>query len=454
MIKFHRNYKATFEIYDVTDVTEKKLEKVVTIENPITCHIHIDMDVAGQASLALFQFINLDKDTRAYLWKDLYPRTAKEIKYIKMSFEAGYGYPDDKTGKFVQTLIYKGIVNSCYSQKAEGSTEWVTQVQAAPADIYEYAFVNSTLMKGTSIEYVINHLLESAENTSIGYLTSEIPPLARNKTFVGQIMDLLNREYGGYEIFVDRGLFNILGENDVIPGEIMVITDGSGLLGSPRRAAQFVEVDMLFEPQLKIGQAVTIDSKLMPQYNQLYKVIAISHQGVISERECGKLITKVTLWAIIDKKDVKELKPAKIKTYEKKADTAWQKPVMGRISSIFGWRTDPITKQRKYHDGIDIAANKDTPIYAPANGIVSFVGWKGGYGKAVQLNNGKSGSISLSSLFGHLNSTSVVNGQQVFKGQTILGYVGSTGRSTGPHLHFEVRENGQLVDPQKYVGKY
>lgn len=454
MLKIYRNYKATFEVFELQD---KKLTpiKVITIQNPTTCHLNIDMDIAGQASLGVFQFVNLSEDVRAYLWRDLYVINSNKLRYIKLTFEAGYGDPTDGFNNFFQTVVYKGIVQYCTSYKAEGSTDWLTDVQAIPSDIYEYAFVNSTFGKGTRFEDVINYMLQTSNDTTIGYITSELPTLPRDKTFIGRAIDLLNREYGGYEIFIDRGRFNVLGDNDVLPGDIMVITDASGLLGSPRRAMQYLEVDMIFEPQLKIGQAVTLDSKLMPQYNQLYKVMAIQHQGTISDRIGGRLTSKVSLWAVANKADLKTLKPAKTTKYEAAATTQWIKPVQGRLTDSYGWRIHPIYGDRRFHEGIDIGTTRSgIPIYAPANGVVTFAGTKGGYGRYVELDNGSLNGVKVTSGYGHMSRTNVRFGQTVTRGKDILGWVGSTGQSTGPHLHFEVRENGKTVNPIKYVGNY
>ena len=115
-------------------------------------------------------------------------------------------------------------------------------------------------------------------------------------------------------------------------------------------------------------------------------------------------------------------------------------PVSGTVTSPFGWRWG------RMHEGIDIAVPYGTAIHAAASGTVIMCGWLGGYGNLVVIDHG--GGISTA--YGHQSSIAVACGQQVSQGQTI-GYVGSTGHSTGPHVHFEVRVNGGAVDPLGYL---
>ncbi len=118
------------------------------------------------------------------------------------------------------------------------------------------------------------------------------------------------------------------------------------------------------------------------------------------------------------------------------------RPVSGRITSGFGMRYHPILRKTKLHTGVDIAAPSGTPIRAAAAGTVIIAGWMDAYGYTVAIDHG--GGVS--TLYAHCSSVSVRVGQEVSQGQ-VIGRVGSTGWSTGPHLHWEVRRNGQPVDP-------
>ena len=115
------------------------------------------------------------------------------------------------------------------------------------------------------------------------------------------------------------------------------------------------------------------------------------------------------------------------------------------ISSRFGMRVHPITGQYKSHTGMDIASNQGTAVYACDSGTVALAGWNGGYGNCIIIDHGN----GYRTLYGHLSVISVSEGQTVSQGNTI-GQVGSTGNSTGPHLHLEVFKNGNRIDPEQF----
>jgi len=123
-------------------------------------------------------------------------------------------------------------------------------------------------------------------------------------------------------------------------------------------------------------------------------------------------------------------------------------PVEGWFSHGFGWRNDPWSGKREFHKGIDIVADAGTEITAPADGVVTRAGRNGGYGKAIDLSHG----YGYVTRYAHLSEILVRAGQRVRRGQ-MLGRVGSTGRSTGSHLHYEVFRDGRRVNPWKYIGQ-
>jgi len=121
-------------------------------------------------------------------------------------------------------------------------------------------------------------------------------------------------------------------------------------------------------------------------------------------------------------------------------------PVYGRITSHIGWRKNPFGRGYEFHSGIDIYAPHGSKVRATADGVVEFAGWYGDYGKTVIIRH-PSGYLTL---YGHLSQIDVKEGQKIKAGD-VVGRVGSTGRSTGPHLHYEVIKDNKPIDPSKFL---
>ena len=151
-----------------------------------------------------------------------------------------------------------------------------------------------------------------------------------------------------------------------------------------------------------------------------------------------------------DKKQLEDL----IKDMHKlKGCCKWKLPIIGEITSEFGWRIDPITGETRHHDGMDISAIEGTPIHPTRSGTVvdinSVDSYGGGYGYFVEVDHGN----GLTSFYAHMSSVGKIYIRQNIDSTTIIGYVGNTGKSTGNHLHLEIRENGNPVNPRNYMGK-
>jgi hypothetical protein len=176
------------------------------------------------------------------------------------------------------------------------------------------------------------------------------------------------------------------------------------------------------------------DDSLAPKGTSLSELMGdmANMQGLVSDRQ-RKLV---------------ELEKAIMERDLKKHATPSGWPVRsGYITSKFGYRKHPIYKKAKFHAGVDFAGKRGTPVLATADGVVVFSGWQSGYGRMVEIRH----MDGLKTRYGHNQKNLVKEGDMVKKGQTIAK-LGSTGRSTGPHVHFEVRKNGKAVNPLKYVG--
>ncbi len=452
MLKFQRNYRAEFEIGDIPKgagaLGQYIPRETLTISYPFTCQFDINTGMYTSSNRGIFQFINLSYADQATLWLDTYN---KGEKYIYMKFYAGYG--DNLV------LCFEGSVFQCTTSKKGGSTEYITEMQVYDGGvIFEYGYLNATFTEGTTLKDILKVATQGLNNIEVGYVTPDIQPLIRNRTYIGQPMELLSHEYSGYNVFVQNGKINILGDRDVLPGEVQVVNDESGLLGSPKRGDAYVEWDMLFEPQLKSGQAVSLISYTLSWLNQAYQIIQIRHRGIISPVECGTLITTVTA-SRTDGTPRELTKEPQTSYIAQPTKGQWLKPVQGQISSPFGRRTRPTAGASETHKGIDIACSLNSTVTAPANGRVFFAGTLGGYGYCIQIDHGEIDGRKVTSLYAHLNQFKVNVGQNVTQGQQIAlsgGAKGTKGAgvSTGPHLHFGVYENDIAVNPVKYIGNY
>lgn len=444
MLKQQRNYKIVFEILKLKNGVFE-LEKTVTVAYPFTINFDVEVETYAQSPEANIQLFNLNETTRNTLWKE--PQVTD--KKIEVKLYAGYGQ--------TMPLIFSGTVIWCYSYKDGGSVDFVTHMEVKNWAAYgSYGYLSYTFKKGTSAQDVIDVLCNHEGLFSQGYISPDIPPLKSSQTFSGNVVELLRQEFIGYKVYVDKNELYVLKDNEIVPaGHIQVITSETGLLGTPQRAAGgYLRAEMIFEPEIIINQGIRIKSNVMPFLNNDYQVIGIKHSGMISPSQSGQLTTTLTL-SLVSGKTTTIQKKTEVKGQQTSGDKAsgkFIKPVKGTITSNFGNRVAPVKGASTFHKGIDIGANTGTPIKATYNGKVKFVGWINGYGKTVMINHGIINGKEVISQYSHMNNWAVESGQSVSKEQTI-GYVGATGVSSGPHLHFAIMENGKYVNPTQYIGR-
>jgi murein DD-endopeptidase MepM/ murein hydrolase activator NlpD len=168
------------------------------------------------------------------------------------------------------------------------------------------------------------------------------------------------------------------------------------------------------------------------------------HNSLI--REIHKQANQIDLSAQHQKTDFEELLNILNKKRNLLASTPSIRPVKGWITSEFGYRPSPFTGKKEFHSGLDIANKKGKKIVATANGVVAYAAEKMLIGKMVMIDHGH-GTITK---FGHLDKILVKKGENVKRGD-VIGLMGNTGRTTGPHVHYEVRINGTPVNPERYI---
>lgn len=188
------------------------------------------------------------------------------------------------------------------------------------------------------------------------------------------------------------------------------------------------------------SQQKTIKNAIAQNHNMIHKLKTDRAAYERAERELAR--QSASLQAMISKNTGASTVHS--------ASGGFLKPIAGRITSPFGWRTHPIFNSRTFHSGVDIGGPNYGNIVASNAGKVIYCGWYGGYGKVVILDHGTVNGHPTTTLYAHMSSVLVSNGQQVSKGQ-VIGKEGTTGYSTGPHCHFEVRINGKPNNPLNYI---
>lgn len=216
----------------------------------------------------------------------------------------------------------------------------------------------------------------------------------------------------------------------------------------------------------KIDQLIAFENKIRLQYgmNKISDDVRMAGIGGRPDREEMMMASlldpvirhaesvKENAFSLLRKAELQDSTLSQMSNIVSKTHRQWLQrpsiwPTKGRITSRFGYRFHPIAKHRLFHSGLDIANKVWTPIFAPADGIIKFVGVKDHFGRLVEIRHPEN---NIETLFGHMHQTSVNKGQIVKRGE-LIGYMGSSGRSTGPHLHYEVKVDGKSVDPLGFI---
>lgn len=466
-MKFQAIYRVTVYNQDNTVVigaheeqTETGETKLVQDEARLTCHFTVTRGILSDSNKCTIQIYNLAPDTRAKIFQDAFQISPEKWKFVKL--EAGYDG--------VLTPIFMGRILQAYSFRKGGQTDIITEIQAQALDMFDCQ-ASYTFDAGTTFKDALQTMVSgSMPNVKIGNVGNLEGSFQTPTTFDGPIMDNLNKLTGG-NAFVDNNQLNVLMSNEVIDVPVPVITQANGLLDTPNRRDANLEVKMLFEPSLIVGQLMEIQSGVQSDFNGQFKVMGFTHNCTISGAEAGSRTTTVNLYIGPFLPGAEEFLSGKTESNFNKVQgyeissvapintQKWIKPCSGPITSPFGMRIHPKTGEWKQHNGVDIGGSLGSPIKAPAFGHITFAGWDGPNGNCVRIDHGIINGVKVTSTLIHMQKIVVSKGVAVQQGQ-IIGTVGSTGRyangkpsSTGPHLHISVYENGKPVNPFKYIKK-
>ncbi len=283
------------------------------------------------------------------------------------------------------------------------------------------------------------------------------PQVARAATIseVDETVALLIRgtnEEREYEIKAGDSLWSIARAHDMYVDDIIAANPGiTENLQIDQKISLVVPkpyVTVVSREEKTVVEAIPFETQTVKDnslYNYERKVRTAGKPGskrttYAMVRENGLIVEQTAINELIEEEPTTQVMAVGTKQPAVVATGRYTWPVSrgGYVSSRYGRRGGG------FHSGVDIAAPRGTPVIASDNGVVTYAGWNGGYGKCIILSHG-----GCSTLYGHLSQITAKHGQKVQKGQTI-GLVGSTGKSTGPHLHFEIREGGSSKNPLLY----
>lgn len=260
--------------------------KMYTIAPDISVTFDIDRSVMSSTNTAKVTIYNLAQGTRNGLYKDKYTTT----KYWQMFIMAGYGESE-------LYEIFRGNIQEAYSYKKP--PEWITEISAYDgAYAIQNSFTNETMTKDITYKDMLKRVIHTMPELLVGVLgkNASTNTPARGQVLTGPSYDIVQLLSGG-QAFIDGETINILSPDEVIAGKPFVITGGDNgiMLETPRRREQFLEVNCLFSPEIRVGHICEIKSSVT-RYNGQYKVYGIKHSGTFSQAQCGEATTMVSLF--------------------------------------------------------------------------------------------------------------------------------------------------------------
>lgn len=274
--KFNRRYQLKVESAD---------GKTVTIDYPATLEFNVVRNNLASANTGNFTIYNLGPQVRDLIYKDQFDTSV----FRAVQLFAGY---DDGANGFM-SRVFNGFIKMASSHR-DGST-WKTDIEGYDAYVASKSNVKSTLPAGTTLKDIIKELMKSMPNIKgqiIGNGNDQ--ETKRGAALMGDPMELL-RQYTQDQIYIDDQKAYSLAPNDVVPSEIRLLTSENGLLNTPRKYQNLIEVECLFEPRIKPSQLLELQSVGAPRFNGVYKVTGIHHKGIMSGAVSGDCKTTIQM---------------------------------------------------------------------------------------------------------------------------------------------------------------
>lgn len=273
MDKFSRNYS----------FYAQGIFQSVTVQPPFTIEFDITKNLANSSNSSSFRIYNLSRQNRDILRQD---QTNLGV-FKRLIFKAGYGD--------ALPIVFNGNLMRAWSVRQ--GVDYITTVEPFMGG-FDYLNAHGPTTPFPAIgaqRDVLRYLIESLPSgVSLGKIGNYNTTIKRGGAYSGSTIDLI-QELSGKGFFIDDGVANVLNDNECLTGTITELTSENGLLGTPVRQQNFVYIDMLFEPGIKIGQRLKITSMINDDFNGDYKVNSLHHKGIISESICGNATTSLCL---------------------------------------------------------------------------------------------------------------------------------------------------------------
>ena len=292
--KSNRRFKLTYQIND---------EEALIVRSPLTIEFDIQRNTASSLNSAVIKIYNLSLKNRNLLFKS---RTSlndlTDRKYVIL--QAGYETALNKDSEM--SVIFQGYILEADSYR-EG-TNIITYISAQDGGIGVYnSTISKTFAGGLSLVNLFKQVASEIQDVTIGKVGNIEGNIKTSATLNGNAFYLLTNRYFSEKVFIDLGKINLMNLDEYIKTPFVpLITTKSGLVGTPRRQGNIVDISLMFEPRIQIQQLIEIKSSVNPIWDGQYKVIGLKHQGIISGAVGGDLITNLQLF--IGDKLLKELK--------------------------------------------------------------------------------------------------------------------------------------------------